>query len=142
MGPDNVVPPASLTMTRPQFNQMIAHVQAVFPLEGCGLLAGSGDTIAQIYPVRNRLQSATEFEMDPEQQLRSMLDLEAQGWELLAIFHSHPQGPQTPSPTDVARAYYPESAQLIVSLKNPVAPVTRAFTIVAGQINEIPLIIE
>jgi proteasome lid subunit RPN8/RPN11 len=139
---ESVMPPASLSMSQPQYHQMIDHVQTVYPLEGCGLLAGLAGTIEQIYPIQNRLRSTTEFEMDPEQQLRSMLDLEAQGWELLAIFHSHPRGPQTPSPTDVARAYYPESAQLIVSLKDPARPIVRAFTIVAGQVNEIPLFVE
>jgi proteasome lid subunit RPN8/RPN11 len=142
MYPDGVTPPTSLSISQEHYLQMISHLQDVYPQEGCGILAGTAERVWQVYPVLNWLGSATEFEMDPEQQLRAMLDVESRGWELLAIFHSHPKGPQTPSPTDVARAYYPESAQLIVSLREQSAPISRAFTIVAGQVNEIPLLVE
>lgn len=142
MDSDSFDPPALLVISQAHFEQIIRHLQRVYPEEGCGIAAGLGHAVTRVYPVRNRLQSSTAFEMDPEQQLRAMLDLESQGWQMLAIYHSHPHGPQTPSPTDVSMAYYPESAHLIVSLAEPSKPAIRAFTIVAGQINEIPLSVE
>ena len=41
----------------------------------------------------------------------------------------HPRGPKTPSPTDIAHAFYPESVYLIVSLATPDQPVVRGFRI-------------
>ncbi len=77
--------------------------------------------------------------MDPHQQLRAMLDLEGAGWELLAIYHSHPHGPPEPSATDVARAYYPEALQVIVSLADRERPSVRAFSVTGGQVEEVSL---
>jgi proteasome lid subunit RPN8/RPN11 len=51
--------------------------------------------------------------MEPRAQVEVLLDLEAQGLELLAIYHSHPSGPLRPSATDVAEVSYPEAAALI-----------------------------
>jgi proteasome lid subunit RPN8/RPN11 len=76
--------------------------------------------------------------MDPSEQLAAMVDLEEHGWKLLAIYHSHPHGPQVPSSADVAQAYYPEAAYLIVSLIDRRQPHVRAFMIMAGQVSEIP----
>jgi proteasome lid subunit RPN8/RPN11 len=51
--------------------------------------------------------------MEPEEQVRIFLSLEKLGWDLLAIYHSHPSGPDHPSSTDLAEAAYPESVYLI-----------------------------
>jgi hypothetical protein len=36
-------------------------------------------------------------------------------------------------------AYYPDLAQMIIALDDPQRPSTRAFTIVDGEITELPL---
>ena len=128
---------------RQPLNQIIlAHIQAAYPLEACGLLAGRGDCISHLYMIENILHSPTAFEMDPRQQIQAMIDAEDQGLELLALYHSHPTGPQTPSKTDVARAYYPELIQLIISLHEQSKPTMRAFTIVNAIVAEINLLLE
>jgi proteasome lid subunit RPN8/RPN11 len=128
-----------LQISQPIYLAMLDHLQAVYPREGCGLLAGQGEQASHLYAIDNIRQSPTRFEMDPLQQVKAMLHMEARGWSLLAIYHSHPQGPETPSATDVARAYYPEAAHLIVSLRHWAQPVVRAFTIVDGRVDEIAL---
>jgi len=126
-----------LTIERPFLDQMLQHLQAEYPLEGCGLLAGDGmGWVTAVYPIRNILQSPTNYEMDPRQQIQAFLDIEANGWQMVAIFHSHPQGPESPSPTDIALAFYPEAAHIIVSLQNRTAPIVRAFTIEAQTVTE------
>jgi proteasome lid subunit RPN8/RPN11 len=66
-----------------------------------------------------------------------MLDLEERGLEMLAIYHSHPHGPETPSTSDIAQATYPESAYVIISLADKQKPSVRAFNIVDGRVEEI-----
>ena len=118
---------------------MISHLVEVYPLEGCGLLAGKARRVTRLYPIANILASAHLYEMDPHQQLQAFHDFEAARLELLAIYHSHPHGPDYPSATDVARAYYPEAIYVIVSLRDQTRPRVRAFTIVEEQIDEVEL---
>ncbi len=114
---------------------MLAHTQAAFPLEACGLLAGSHRQVRHLYIIENSLQSPTAYEMDGRQQLDAMLHIENQGLDLLAVYHSHPGGPSAPSATDIAQAYYPDLIQLIISLQDRSRPNVGAFTIVDGQVD-------
>jgi proteasome lid subunit RPN8/RPN11 len=131
-----------LRLPRPLAAQLLAHCETVYPEEGCGLVAGSAGRATNIYPIENILHSQTAYEMAPRQQVQTMLEIEAQGGELCATFHSHPHGPAAPSPTDVAQAYYPEAVYLIVSLQNRQQPVIRGFRIVEGVVTETAVLIE
>ncbi len=131
-----------LRVSRPLFRQMIHHLQLHYPQEGCGLLAGCAGQARQIYPVDNILQSPSAYEMEPLQQIRAMLIMEDQGDELVAIYHSHPQGPSTPSETDVAQAYYPGAVYLVVSLYNFDEPEVRGFRIADGRVTEVVIVVE
>lgn len=117
---------------------MLDQLQAAYPMEACGIMAGSGDLVERLYPVDNQLMSPYAYKMEPNQQLKAMLDLEEMGWEMLAIYHSHPRGPDVPSPSDVAQATYPDAAHVIVSLLDRQHPSIRAFQIVGQAIEEIP----
>lgn len=121
---------------------MLEHIQAEYPLEGCGLLAGQEGQVVWGTAVPNILHSETAYEMDALLQIKAMLEIETQGWELLAIYHSHPQGPETPSATDIAQATYPEAVYLIISLADWSKPVVRGFTIWGDQVTEIAVTVE
>jgi len=132
----------AFVLKRPFYNQILAHLQAEYPLEACGILAGLAGEIVHIYPIDNKLHSSTAYEMEPQQQLAAMLEIEDKGWEMTAVYHSHPQGPETPSVTDVAQAYYPDVVQLIVSLQQRSQPVMRAFTIKSGRVTELEIVVQ
>jgi proteasome lid subunit RPN8/RPN11 len=117
---------------------MIEHLKAAYPLEGCGIMAGKESLVCRIYPITNRLASPIAYEMDPKEQLVAMLDIEDRGCELLAIYHSHPNGPEAPSASDVLQAYYPEAYYVIVSWRQYQNPVIRAYRIVDGMVKEVP----
>jgi proteasome lid subunit RPN8/RPN11 len=128
-----------LLLTHETYQIMLAYVQSRLPLEACGLLAGRDGLISHIYFIDNILRSPVEFEMDAQQQIEAMIHAEEHELALLAVFHSHPLGPQTPSQTDVAKAYYPDMAQIIIALANPAEPSVRAFTIAEQEISELAL---
>jgi proteasome lid subunit RPN8/RPN11 len=130
-----------LLIGRTIFEAMLAHLKAAYPLEGCGLLAGPAGRVQQLYPVDNRLHSGVAFEMEPAQLIAAIMDMEAQGQGLLAIYHSHPAGAAVPSPTDIAQANYPEAVQIIVSLEEPEQPQVGAFQIVDGRVSAVTLIV-
>ncbi len=126
-----------LTIPNRHYQTMLHHLQATYPLEGCGLMSGKAGTVTAVYPIDNILKSPTAYEMDPKQQAETMLAIEANGDDLLAIYHSHPVGPLKPSPTDIDRAYYPESIYLIVSLASQDRPKMKGYWIVDTAVFEI-----
>ncbi len=132
-------PPPTLWIPRVHYSEMLAHLGNEFPFEGCGLLAGKNGRVLRLFAIGNILKSPIAYEMDPQQQLDAMLKMEESGCELLAIYHSHPGGPGTPSTTDILKAYYPEAAHVIVSYQTRKHPKVRAFTIVHNQVEEIPI---
>jgi proteasome lid subunit RPN8/RPN11 len=95
--------------------QMLRHVRRALPEEACGFLAGIQNNVLAVLPVSNRLHSPVRFEMEPLEQLRALQWMEQHDLEILAIFHSHPAGPATPSRSDVAEHSYPDSFCVICS---------------------------
>jgi proteasome lid subunit RPN8/RPN11 len=83
------------------------HVARLAPEEACGLLSGKEGRVEAAIPVTNELHSPVRFRMDPREQLHAFHRIEHDGTDLLAIYHSHPQGPGRPSPTDLDEFYYP-----------------------------------
>lgn len=128
-----------LTIKQEAFERMLEQLRQDYPLEGCGLMAGQAGFVQKLYPVTNSLASPTAYEMEPVEQLAAMLDMEAHNWDLLAIYHSHPNGPEVPSRTDIDKAYYPEAVHVIVSWRDLDHPSARVFNIVEGQVTEISL---
>ena len=96
----------NLVLSKRYWHEMLEYVDRQAPLEACGLLAGKDDRVEKVLLVRNQAQSPVRFVMDPQQQLNAFEEIESRGQELLAIFHSHPAGPETVSATDIAEAAY------------------------------------
>lgn len=116
--------------------EMIAHAQAEMPNECCGLVAGQKGRIVRLYRARNAEQSPVHYNVAPKELLAIYNDIEARGWELLGIYHSHPHSEAYPSATDVRLAAWPDALYFIVSLRDPKQPVLRAFHVVGGVIEE------
>lgn len=120
------------------WQQMVLHCTNSFPEEACGLLAGLGKNVHVILPVDNILHSPVRFRMDPGQQLAAFQLIDDQGLELLAMYHSHPEGPDFPSQTDIAEAYYPETIYIILSGKDKdIYPY--GYTIESGRVSQVTL---
>jgi proteasome lid subunit RPN8/RPN11 len=95
-----------LTLNGKHVQEIVGHVNVHAPLEACGLLAGKNDRVEKVLFVGNQAQSPVRFVMDPSEQLKAFDWIESNELELLGIFHSHPAGPETVSPTDIAEAAY------------------------------------
>jgi proteasome lid subunit RPN8/RPN11 len=122
-----------------QIEMMLAWVQRWLPEEACGLLAGECRTVRRVIPVENSLHSSTRYSMDAKAQLEAFLAMEQDGQEMVGIFHSHPNGPPDPSPSDIAEFYYPGTVTVICAPGNAGWSL-RGFWIDAGTATEVPLI--
>ena len=126
----------ALHLTNEQAEEMIRHARREYPNEACGLLAGKDGRVEEVYQMTNAEHSPVTYRLDPEEQYRTFTEIEEEGWELLAIYHSHSHSPAYPSATDLELAFYPDSLYLIISLADRARPSIRAFRIVEGVIEE------
>jgi len=126
-----------LILTKKQVQEITDHLSTHAPLEACGLLAGKKDQVKKVLFVRNQAQSPVRFVMDPYEQLNAFDWIDSNSLELLGIFHSHPAGPETVSPTDIAEAAY-DVVHLIGSQMNAIWKL-RGFWITEGRATELPL---
>jgi [CysO sulfur-carrier protein]-S-L-cysteine hydrolase len=139
-GPDDASP--GLSLSAEIAAQIVEHSRSDYPAEVCGLVAGRGGVATAAYPGRNISPTpADTYELDHDT-LAQMIDFEDAGLELVAIYHSHPRGPETPSPTDIAYAFYPDTMYLIISLATPDQPVVRGFRITDRRAREVAIIVE
>src|SRR5690348_15476784 len=120
-----------LTLNPGILDQILQHAKSAYPNEGCGLLVGQ-TSAERFVSITNLAASPTEYEMDPAELIRVLRELRGTGERLVAIYHSHPHGPAELSSKDIGRAYYPEAAQIIVSLSDQAHPQTAAFRILDG----------
>ena len=114
---------------------MLHHATEQAPLEACGLLAGKYDTVEAVLRVRNAEQSPVRFRMDTQEQYNAFEWIEAEGLDLVGIYHSHPSGPEIASATDIAEAAY-EVIHVIWSCEEEHWS-ARAFWIEAGEVTEV-----
>jgi len=127
----------SLMLAPGILEEVVEHARKSLPLECCGLIVGSNGVGLSSIPMTNTLASIAAYDMDPAELISVLRSLRESAQEMVAIYHSHPQGPAEPSALDIERAFYPKAAHLIVSLADAQRPATRAFRIVDGQAFEV-----
>lgn len=120
-------------------DEIIAQALEEHPNEACGLVAGTDGEATKLFRMTNAERSPVIFRMEPSEQLKVFREIEADGLDLVAIYHSHTRSPAYPSSTDVSLAYYPEAVYLIVSLRDLDAPELRGFRIRDGKVDEVEL---
>ncbi|HET7325216.1 MAG TPA: desampylase, partial [Halococcus sp.] len=107
-------------LTNEVHDALLEHARDGTPEEVCGVLGGrcgSDTRVESVHRVPNvASQPRVEYVIDPEAQLDVMEDIETSGEAVVGFYHSHPDGPNEPSETDVTRATWPGFYYLIVSL--------------------------
>lgn len=136
-----MAPPPQLVLTPEQVTEIVAHALAESPAEACGLLGGRDGHAERVYPLPNVEGSSTRYLAEPQAQVDAMMEIEEQGWEIVAIYHSHLNAPALPSATDLEMAFFPDSLYLIISVADQGRPVLRAFRIEKRQIEEVEILI-
>ena len=123
---------------------MLAHIEAGYPNEACGLLAGRDGRVTKDFPTANASATPRGFsEIAPEDLIAIWDELEANNWEFFAYYHSHPRSPAYPSPHDIYWSQnWPGTYYIIFSLAGRDHPVVRAFLISGETIAEYRIVVE
>jgi [CysO sulfur-carrier protein]-S-L-cysteine hydrolase len=107
-----------------------------FPNECCGVIAAAADVPVKVFAMKNADASPVTYRLDGKEQLQVFDEMDAQGWDLWAIYHSHTHSEAYPSETDRRLAFYPEARYILLSLADREEPVIRSFFIRDGEVVE------
>jgi [CysO sulfur-carrier protein]-S-L-cysteine hydrolase len=131
-----------MRFSREHYQEMIDHARAEAPDECCGMVAGRDDEAVRVFRATNIEHSQLRFMIDPKEQLRIDQEIEADGLELTAIYHSHTRTEPRPSETDIIFAkLWPGVLWVIVGLAGE-NPDVRLWRIDDGQAAEAELVVE
>jgi proteasome lid subunit RPN8/RPN11 len=120
------------------YRQLIEHARQEAPNECCGMIASRDGQAVRVHRAANAAASPLRYEIDGPEQYRILMQIEDDGLDLGAIYHSHTRTEPYPSQTDISLAFYPDSLYLIVGLAGP-EPEVRAYWIRDGQVEEATL---
>ena len=97
--------------TQTALQHMKTLAETGYPFEICGLLLGnitaSGWIIQEAREVKNlnKERAADRFQLDPLGYQNIDKSIRGTGLEIIGVFHSHPDCPARPSPTDLGSAW-------------------------------------
>jgi proteasome lid subunit RPN8/RPN11 len=97
-------------------DEIVAHARAGLPNEACGILAGVDGRVERFFPAQPDEPSPYYYRIESRDQIRIMNEIDADGLDLLGIYHSHTSSPAYPSRTDAEQAFWPDAVYVIVSL--------------------------
>ena len=128
-------------MARALLGELIAHAVQEAPNECCGMVAvepGVPARAARVHRAVNTAASPLRFEVDGRELLHTIEQIEEDGCELGAIYHSHTRSEPYPSQTDINfAANWPGVEWIIVGLANGQEPQARSYLIDGGEIAEV-----
>jgi proteasome lid subunit RPN8/RPN11 len=125
-------------ITKSALDAVVAHAREALPGECCGLLIGTPARIDAAHPARNLETGATRFLIDPRDHFAAVHAARESKRFVIGVYHSHPNGPASPSPADLAEASYDDYLYLIVSLASE-PPAVRLYRLEEGVFIEEPL---
>ena len=123
------------------YNDLRAHSEETYPNECCGALLGrltpdGWRVVALIRAINSSTHSAhIRFEIAPAEIIEIVREARGCGLEVAGFYHSHPDHPAEPSPTDLAEAHWLGCTTVITEVANGRAAATNAFLLV-GRVEE------
>lgn len=122
-------------------DEMVAHAREDVPNECCGIVAGEQGHVLKVYRMTNVEASPFRFSMDPREVAQVDQEAGENGWDLMAIYHSHTRSEAFPSDTDIRIAggtseLWPDVRYILVSLLVQNNPQVRLFRIDGGVVTE------
>ncbi|BCM93850.1 hypothetical protein IAD21_05741 [Abditibacteriota bacterium] len=128
-----------LQLNSSDYKKIIEHGLRGKPLEICGLLVGhqteTDTVVSEVHEVDSKDLSEKTYNMDALKYMKIETDVQKRGLKIVGIYHTHPATEPYPSPTDMERAHwegsddliFPGYSYLIVSLRDPANPEPRSY---------------
>jgi len=114
------------------------HGEEAYPLESCGVLLGRSRDDARSVTTAVRCGNARtdrprdRYEIEPRDLLRALAMGRERGEDVVGFYHSHPDHPTRPSPTDLAEAHWLGCSYVITRVAEGRAEATASFLLAGG----------
>jgi proteasome lid subunit RPN8/RPN11 len=125
-----------LTLSQSAYASLRQHAEEIYPHECCGVLLGRFDksgskTVARIAHCDNACLDSphNRYHIDPKDLIRIQREARERGHneDIVGFYHSHPDHPAQPSPTDLAEAHWFGCSYVITSVEKGKATLTNSF---------------
>jgi [CysO sulfur-carrier protein]-S-L-cysteine hydrolase len=141
-----------MNIARALYDEMVAHAIESQPNECCGMVATKDGAATRVYRVTNDYRHPpTGYVMNPKEVIGLLSEIEDQGWEFGATYHSHPRTAPKPSQTDINLALmpgtkaplWPGTLYIIIGFPTRTQDAeVRAFQIDADGVEEVALSVQ
>ncbi len=124
-----------LQIGKDNLERILDHVREGEPYEVCGLIGGRDGFAQVITAIPNAsVTPRVAYEMERQAMVDAVIGFQRARLEVVAIYHSHPNGSAEPSSTDIEQATWPDSMYLIIGKNDDQAYDIRAWTIRYGDV--------
>ncbi len=121
---------------------MFKHSGWAYPNESCGLVALDGSGPVLVFCLSNADDATDRFTIAPDEHFGANRFAESLGYEIGAMFHSHPRTNAYPSDSDIRGGADPDWLHFIVGPVVGPRPLLRAFRIRDGAVAEVQVTVE
>lgn len=139
----------TIALSSDHLHAIYAHAERTYPNECCGLLVGrlgsdgkDDKQVVELRPAQNAwqpdvaddlaeapdLSKSDRYWIAPEELLAAMRFARQNRWDVIGIYHSHPDHPAVPSECD-RRLAWPQYSYLIVSVEQGSAKICRSWVL-------------
>jgi proteasome lid subunit RPN8/RPN11 len=129
-----------LTITPEIRAHIEAHAIETYPHECCGVIVGrvnDGRVAVEAHRTGNlnTERAHDRFELDPKDYVRIDREAGVRGFDIVGIYHSHPDHPARPSETDLVAAW-PGYSYIIVAVNEGVAGDFHSFELIENAFQQ------
>ena len=127
------------------------HTEQSYPHECCGLMIGTMTETRDARVVHtfrkcrnlNTDRSHDRYDMDPKDMLKVQREFDGTAWDIVGVYHSHPDHPSRPSQTDTDHAW-PDYSYIIISVQKGTVATANTWVLNESErrFHEEPLVIE
>jgi proteasome lid subunit RPN8/RPN11 len=117
------------------------HARSTAPAECCGLLIARDGCIADAVPAENQAADRLRhYEISPRDYLDAITRCRGTDAIVIGAYHSHPQSPPEPSPTDRAAAFSDFLYLIAGPVSGPPELAIRAYRLRSGNFHPVALV--
>lgn len=132
-----------LRLSRKHYCQILRHVRSELPREAVGIVGGIYDDAQEVIPLPN-VAPDRAFLADPRAQFEAEQRLRELSLEIVAIYHSHPDGGTSLSDSDLSFGWSRSCHQIVVALPSDGSgtPVIQGYRVSAKGLSIVRILVE